>query len=383
MSAPRVFFIAGETSGDRHAAAVAKEIKKLEPAARIAALGGPKLEAAGAELFSGLDFTEHAVMGVLPVIKKLPFFLKMRREVLDFLKADPPDVVVPVDYPGFNMRLAQDLKRAQIPVCYYVSPQVWAWRPGRIHKYGRSVDHMMVLFEFEVALYEAIGTPVTHVGHPLFDSLAAERAPSNIRKDMGLEPDQPMVGLLPGSRLKEVRTILPELLGAARIIAAERPDVAFAVPVARASMRGLVDALVAELGAGLPITVFDGRAHEVMSGARVALTASGTATLELAFYKTPMVIVYKIGRGQKLGLPILGIELIGLVNIIYGRELCLEFLDAADRSADVAAEALRLLKPGKRRKDVISGLRRVCDKVGKRGTARNAAEVVLAVARGE
>jgi lipid-A-disaccharide synthase len=376
----RVFFVAGEASGDSHAASVARELKKLEPDIQIEALGGPKLAAVGAQLTE--DFIEHAAMGLLPVLAKLPTFVRIMRETRDYLIQNPPDVVVPVDYPGFNLRLSRMMKAAGIPVCFYVSPQVWAWRPGRIHKIGRSVDHMMVLFDFELELYKKIGTPVTHVGHPLFDSLSAERSKGNLRREIGLKDHEAMVGLLPGSRRQEIRLILPELLLAAQCIYEKRQDVRFVIPVAKASLKHLVDEAIAELGdKGLPLTVIDGRAHEVMKRSRVALTASGTATLELGFYQTPMVIVYKINALSKLVVPLLGLGLIGLVNIIAGRELVREFLDSKDRSKDIAEEALKLLRNGRRRKEVLSGLRRVRQQVGAKGTATRAAQCILEVAR--
>lgn len=375
----RVFFVAGEASGDSHAASVARELKKLAPDVEIEALGGPKLAAAGARLTE--DFIEHAAMGLVPVLAKLPTFVRIMRETRDYLIANPPDVVVPVDYPGFNLRLSRMLKAAKIPVCFYVSPQVWAWRPGRIHKIGRSVDHMMVLFDFETELYEKIGTPVTHVGHPLFDSLSAERPQGNLRKDVGMAPNEAMVGLLPGSRRQEIRLILPELLRSAQHIYKKRQDLHFVIPVAKESLRHLVDDAVKELGQGLPLTIVDGRAHEVMKSSRVALTASGTATLELGFFQTPMCIVYKINALSKLVVPLLGIGLIGLVNIIAGRELVREFLDSEDRSKDIAEEALKLLRNGRRRKEVLSGLRNVRQRIGNRGTAARAAGCILEVAK--
>jgi lipid-A-disaccharide synthase len=375
----RVFFVAGEASGDSHAAAVARELQALQPNVEIEALGGPKLASVGAKLTE--DFIEHAAMGLLPVLAKLPTFIRIMRETRDYLIENPPDVVVPVDYPGFNLRLSRMMKAAQIPVCFYVSPQVWAWRPGRIHKIGRSVDHMMVLFDFETALYEKIGTPVTHVGHPLFDSLLALRPKGNLRKDTGMSPNEAMVGLLPGSRRQEISSILPELLRAAQCIYQKRQDIHFVIPVAKESLRHLVDGAVSQYGQALPLTVVEGRAHEVMKGSRVALTASGTATLELGFYQTPMVIVYKINALSKMIVPMLGIGLIGLVNIIAGRELVREFLDSRDRSEDIAEEALKLLRNGRRRKEVLSGLRNVRQRIGIRGTAKRAARCILEVAK--
>jgi len=375
----RIFFSVGEASGDAHAAAVVRALKKIEPSAQIEALGGPELEKAGASL--RMDFVEHAAMGLGPVIKKLPTFIRTLLDTTEYLDASRPDVVVPVDYPGFNLRLSKRCRARNIPVCYYVSPQVWAWRPGRIHRIGRCVDHMMVLFDFEVPLYRAIDVPVTFVGHPLFDELSSERL-QNLRSTLDLPADRPLVGLLPGSRRQEISSILPEILEAAQGVHAKEPNVHFALPVARPSLRPLVDAICGQRAGGLPLSIFDGHAYEVMRSARAAITASGTATLQLAFFETPMSIVYKIKAWQKqLVLPLLGIGDIGLVNIVAGRRLCAEFLDSGNRAEDIAAETLRLLGRGRRRKQALKGLRAVRKRIGVRGTAERTAKCILKVAR--
>lgn len=375
----KVFFIAGEASGDAHAASVVRELRGMEPGLEIRALGGPELTNLGVP--SRLDFTVHAVMGVIPVLKNLPTFMRLLNETRNEILEWQPDVVVPVDFPGFNLRISRMVKAKGVSVCFYVSPQVWAWSPGRIHKIKRSVDHMMVLFDFEKALYEAIDAPVTFVGHPLFEALSKEHKRSNLRTDLGFKSHEVMVGLLPGSRAREIEGILPELVAAARIIAEKHPEVVFVVPIAGSFLERRVHEIIAERGHDLRIQTTAGRAHEVMARARVALTASGTATLELAYYLTPMVIVYKVTWLQKRLIPLLNLGYIGLVNILFGKELCLEFLDRRDRSEDIAAEALRLLKNGKRRKEVISGLRHVKQRVAVKGPARRAAKCILGVAR--
>lgn len=385
MSAPRplrVFICAGEHSGDSHGAALAKRLRQRAPDVVLQGLGGPLMREAGVDL--ALDFVQHAAMGLLPVLKKLRFFSRTLAETAERLRADPPDVLVPIDYPGFNLRLAARARQAGIRVCYYVSPQVWAWRPGRIHRIARSVDHMMTLFPFEVALYERVGVPCTFVGHPLFDELRTRRPSPAFRAGLGLAPDVPLLGLLPGSRRQEVERNLPLQLRAAALVAREEPRVRFAAPVAQPSLRPLVEGLVAEHAPGLPLSVLDGKASDIARVARAAICASGTATLELLHYECPMVVVYQGTWAQELLVrPLLTTPWIGLVNILGQREVCPEFASARDTSADVARAALGLLGNGKARKRCLSAMRSLRREVDEKGIHGRAADTVLAVARGE
>lgn len=381
MSRPlRVFISAGEHSGDSHGAALAKRLRQREPDVVLEGLGGPLMRAAGVTL--RMDLVEHAAMGLLPVLKKGLFFTRVIRETAEHLRANPPDVFVPVDYPGFHFRVAQRIRPAGIPVCWYVSPQVWAWKPKRIHKIARLVDHMMVLFPFEVGLYEKVGVPCTFVGHPLFDELRTRRPSPAFRAGLGLAPDVPLLGLLPGSRRQEIERNLPLELRAATLVAQADPRVRFALPVAQPSLRPLVEALVAEHAPGVPVAVLDGKASDVARVARAAICASGTATLELLHYECPMVIVYQATWLQELLVrPLLITPWIGLVNVLAGRELCPEFASARDTSREVAEAALGLLGNGRARKRCLSGLRALRREVDAKGIHGRAADTVLAVAR--
>jgi lipid-A-disaccharide synthase len=381
MSSPRVFLCAGEHSGDAHGAALARRLRELDPGIRLEGLGGPLMAQAGVEL--RLDFVEHAAMGLLPVLRKLPFFLRTLAATAAALRADPPDVLVPIDYPGFNLRLSGRARRAGIKVCYYVSPQVWAWWPSRIKRVARLVDHMMVLFPFEQALYRAQGTPSTFVGHPLFDELRLRRPSPAFRAGLGLDPSTPLLGLLPGSRRQEILRNLPLELRAACIVARARPEVRYALPIARPSLRPLVEELVRREAPDLPLQVLDGYASDVARVARAALCASGTATLELLHYECPMVVVYQATWLQDLLVrPLLTTPWIGLVNVLAGREICPEFKDWRDRSADVAEAALDLLGQGRARKQCLKHLRTLRQEVDVKGTHRRAAETVLTLAHG-
>jgi lipid-A-disaccharide synthase len=376
----RVFLCAGEHSGDSHGAALAKRLRQRAPDIVLEGLGGPLMKAAGVDL--RMDFVEHAAMGIVAVVKKLGFFRAMLAETAERLRADPPDVLVPIDYPGFNLRLSKRAKAAGIPVCYYVSPQVWAWRPGRIHRIARSVDHMMTLFPFEVPLYEKVGVPVTFVGHPLFDELRTRRPSPAFRAGLGLAPDEPLLGLLPGSRRQEIERNLPLELKAAALVAKEDPRVRFALPVAQPSLRPLVEALIGEHAPGLAVQVLDGKASDVARVARAALCASGTATLELLHYECPMVIVYQGTWTQELFVrPLLITKWIGLVNILAQREVCPEFASAKDTSREIAAAARSLLHPGKARKRCLAQLKALRREVDRKNIHGRAADTVLAVAQ--
>lgn len=381
VSPLRVFLCAGEHSGDSHGAALAKRLRQRQPDIVLEGLGGPLMRDAGVDL-GGFDFVEHAAMGIVAVVKKLGFFRAKLAETAARLAASPPDVLVPIDYPGFNLRLAGRAKQAGIPVCYYVSPQVWAWRPGRIHRIARLVDHMMALFPFEVPLYEEVGVPCTFVGHPLFDELRTRRPSPAFRAGLGLAPDEPLLGLLPGSRRQEIERNLPLELKAAALVAAKDPRVRFALPVAQPSLRPLVEGLIASHAPGLPVQVLDGKASDVARVARAALCASGTATLELLHYECPMVIVYQGTWAQELFVrPLLITRWIGLVNILAQREVCPEFASAKDTSADIAEAALGLLHNGKARKRCLAGLRALKREVDQKNIHGRAADTVLAVAR--
>jgi lipid-A-disaccharide synthase len=267
----RIFLVAGEASGDSHAAELVHALKELDPTVQCESLGGPLLAAAGAP--TSMDFVAHATMGLFPVLKKLPFFTRMLKETAERLAKDPPDVLVPVDYPGFNLRLSRKARALGIPVCYYVSPQVWAWAPWRVKKIARSVDHMMCLFPFEKTFYEKHGVAVTHVGHPIFDALRAEKKIAGFRDEVGVAPTDPIVALLPGSREHEIEQNLPPMLDAARAILERAKDARFLVPCANPRLRPLIDQMAQ--ASELAETESKGQAREIAGRSRLNDLTSG------------------------------------------------------------------------------------------------------------
>ncbi len=376
----RVVICAGEHSGDAHGAALARRLRERAPGVVLEGLGGPQMAAAGVGLW--LDLVEHAAMGLIPVLKKLPFFRATLADAAARLAADPPDLLVPIDYPGFNLRLSGRARRLGVPVCYYVSPQVWAWRPGRIHRIARLVDHMMVLFPFEKALYDSAGVPATFVGHPLFDELRVRRPSPAFRDGLGLDPATPLLGLLPGSRAHEVERNLPLELRAARLVREALPEVRFAIPVAKPSLRPAIEAHVAAIAPELEVAVLEGKASDVARVARAAISVSGTANLELLHYQCPTVVVYQLTRGQEwLKNRLLTTPWISLINILAGREVCPEYCVAGDPTEAVARDAIALLRPGRARKRCLAQMQNVLREVDRKGCHGLAADTVLEVLR--
>lgn len=380
MSRPlRVFICAAEHSGDGHGAALAKRLRARYPDIVLTGAGGKKMEAAGVKVH--YDMVENAAMGVIPVLKKLPYFVRRLSEVAAAVIADEVDVFVPIDSPDFNLRIAKRIRRSGVAICYYVSPQVWAWGPKRIHKIAKLVDHMMVLFPFEKALYEAVDVPCTFVGHPLFDELRMRKPSPAFRAGLGLDPATPLLGLLPGSRRLEVERNLPLQLEVARRVAEVLPGVRFAVPVARPTLQAQVEQTVAELAGDLPVAVLAGQASDVARVARAAVCVSGTVTLELLHYDCPMVVVYQTTwLAYTLIKPILTVNNVALVNILAEREICPEFVDYRERTPEIAARAVGLLRQGKPRKQCLTKMRNLRKEVDRKGTHQRAATVVLAVA---
>lgn len=378
--APRFLIVAGEESGDAHGAALVRALRRLEPAAEIEAWGGRRLAEAGATL--RFDLVPHAVMGIRRVIRKIPFFRRVMKEVLARAAAWRPDVVIPIDYPGFNLRLSARL-RSEVPgarLLYYVSPQVWAWRRGRVKKIVRIVDKMLVLFPFEVPLYEARGGRVEHVGHPLFDYIEAETPDPRFRARIGVGPEDQLVALLPGSRAAEVERLLPLVLDAARRIGDERPEARFALAAARPEFAAR--AREAAAARGLEVAVLEGGAHEVMRHARVAIVASGTATLECLYFRLPMVIVYRVGPLSYLGAKaLLSVPDIGLANIVAERRIVPEFLDWRDRPDEVARAALQLYDTGGARERCLADLDAARRRLGEPGASERAARAALEMAK--
>jgi lipid-A-disaccharide synthase len=284
-----------------------------------------------------------------------------------------PDVAILVDYPDFNLRLARELKRLGIPVVYYVSPQLWAWRRGRIKEVKRNVAKMLVLFPFEESIYREASVPVAFVGHPLVDHVAPPEDRAAVARALGLDGDRPMVALLPGSRNKEVAFNLPPMLGAVKLLRERRPELQFVLGAAPH-----LHATAFREAKSLGVAALEGASLQVMSAARVAIVASGTATVETALTLTPMVVVYRLSAlTYFLGKPLVSVTTYAMVNLIAGRTVVPELIQRDFTAARVTEETLRILDPGAPRTRMLQDLAEVRAKLGRGGATARAADEVL------
>jgi lipid-A-disaccharide synthase len=365
--------VAGEASGDLHGSTLARALTTLMPDLRLAGMGGARMAAAGVRLVLRADRVN--VVGGTEALGRLPALWRAFQTLRRQLRDRRPGALVLIDFPEFNMRLARVARRLRVPVVYFVAPQLWAWRRGRVRAMARDVSRVLAIFPFEVGLYQEAGVPVEFVGHPLLDvlpSLEREAARTGLAGER-----ETLVGLLPGSRDAEVRRHLPVLLGAARRIAARRPGTRFVVPVASTIDAAAVRATVRP--SELPIDVRPGEAYRVMAAADLLLVASGTATLEAACYGTPMVVLYKLSAVSHRIARILvrGVSHISLPNIVAGREVVPEFIQARATPDAVAGAALRVLEDDVARAAQRAALLEVRVRLGEAGAGLRAARAVL------
>jgi lipid-A-disaccharide synthase len=364
----------GEASGDLYGGALTRELRSLDPAVAVAGLGGPQLAAAGGTLID--DYRELAVTGLTEWIGKLPRYLAAMKKLVAFAQAERPDALVVIDFPDFNFRLARRVKRLGIPVIYYISPQIWAWRPKRLQTIKRIADRVLVIFPFEEDVYRKGGVPVEFVGHPLVDLSTPSAPRDRFLPAHGLRASAPTVAILPGSRPNEVERILPDLVAAAARIRAAVPDVQFLIARAPHLEDRLFDAV---RSADLPAAaIVEGDTDAVLASADVALTASGTATVQTALHDTPMVIVYRLSpMTYRIGRRLVTLDTIGMVNLIAGRKIVPEFVQDAFTPDAVAREAVAMLTDRDRAATIRAGLARVRQQLGGSGASRRAAEAIL------
>jgi lipid-A-disaccharide synthase len=382
-----ILLVVGDTSGDRYAADFVRELRDLRAGLRIRGMGGAELEKAGVELV--VHQRELAVGGLFELIPHLHRIIGSWRRMVAELEASSPDLVVLVDSSGFNLPFARRVRRARIPVLYYVAPQVWAWRRGRIRQLATRVDRIAAIFPFEPAVYEGCGVPVEFVGHPLVEyfndavlSLDRERT----RADLGIAPGERVVALLPGSRRTEIRHCLPVYLETARALHIRDPLVRFVLPLAPSIERGSVVSRVreADLPDRLRLDVIEGQSLEAMTSSDVVVTKPGTATLEATLLDRPLVIA---ARGNPLSVAILRrlvtVDTLGMPNLIAGERIVPEFLQD-DADPDRIASAVLELLAGPARERQLAAFADVRARLGKGGAARRTAEIAeeMIVARG-
>jgi len=370
----------GEASGDLHGATLCRALRALEPDVRLVGMGGGRMAAAGVEVI--LDPTAHAAVGTSEALGRIPSLYRAYRLMGQRLRDERPRALVLIDFPEFNLRLARRARRAGVPVVYFVPPQLWAWRRGRVRQMAQRVSQVLAVFPFEAALYEHHRVPVEFVGHPLLDVLPLDLARDEARRRIQADPGHSLIGLLPGSRREEIARLLPPMLDAARRLAAADGRRRFVLGLAPTVPREQVQAHLRAAG-GPPIELLSGHTYELMVAADVLLIASGTATLEAALLGTPMVLCYRVSRTTELIARMLThVEWIGLPNLIAGRVVAPELIQAQVTGERLAAEAGRLLD-----EDPVAAtaqraaFKEVRARLGEPGVGRRAALAVLRTAR--
>jgi lipid-A-disaccharide synthase len=367
-----IMIVAGEASGDMHGAHLVREILKINPALNFYGIGGNKLKEEGVQLLASAS--DMAVVGLTEVISKLGKILKIMGIMKRSLDERRPDLVILIDYPDFNLPLAKAAQKRGIKVFYYISPQVWAWRKSRIGQIKKTVDKMAVILPFEVDTYGREGFAVNYVGHPLLDMVKLNYSKQELRKKFGLAGDKITIAIMPGSRPSEVRKLMPELMRAAEILQKEIPAIQFVLPLADTLQKTEVVEFIS--GSRVKVKVVSGQTYDVVSCADLALVASGTATLETALLKVPMVIVYKLSLlSYAIGRLIVDVKNIGLVNIIAGKTIVPELIQKDASGKRIAEEALAILKNGEKRQEIIKELEAIRGRLGEPGAARRAAQI--------
>jgi lipid-A-disaccharide synthase len=374
--APRIVLSAGEASGDRLGAGLARALRSRSPGIELLGMGGPQMAEAGVRLVQ--DAAEVAVVGIQEVLAHLPAIRRAMRSLETILTDERPDLLVPIDFPDFNLRLAARARRAGVGVVYFVSPQIWAWRRGRVHRIRRLVRRMLVLFPFETEFYEQAGVPVTFVGHPLAEGGTQNRSRQELCAAAGLDPDREAIALVPGSRRSEVERLLPPMLEAARRVRRQRPETQALVTLAPGLPREWFARQVARANVD-DVRVHSGDFPEILSTCAAGAVASGTASLEAAVTGLPMVVVYRMGRvSHAIGRALVRLPHIAMPNLVAGRGVVPELVQHECTPERIAEELLRYLTEPERADDVRSSLSEIRGRLGGPGVYERAAEQILA-----
>lgn len=375
-SGPLIGLVAGEASGDTLGAALIAALRERLPAARFCGVAGPKMRAAGCEVWAEAE--ELAVMGLTEIVRHLPRLLRLRRRLEQRFLRERPALFIGIDAPEFNLRLERALKARGLRTVQYVSPQVWAWRQGRVRTMHESCDLVLCLLPFETEFYRAHGVPARFVGHPLADQIPLEIDRTAARRALGLDGESTVVALLPGSRVGEVSRLAIDFIGAARWLAAHRPGIHFIAPMATSQVRAVFEAARTLVPDAPEIAIVDGQAQLALGAADAALVASGTATLETLLCRRPMVVAYRLGTVTAFllrRLALVKVAYFSQPNLLLGRAAVPEFFQEAVRAETLGAALLSQLEDGPARRALLAEF----DAVHRRLRAGGAAAAAQAV----
>ena len=373
----KIFLSAGENSGDLHGASLSREIKKISPSTELFGFGGEEMQAAGVRLVR--NYRDYNVMGIAEVVKNLRRILKLLDDLTEIIREEKPDLLVLIDYPDFNWRLARRVKKFGIKILSYIPPSAWAWRKGRAKTCAKIADEFIAIFPFELPVYEEAGAKISFLGNPLVDTVKTNLSVEDARKFFNVERTDHIIILLPGSRRQEIKLLLPEMLRTAEILATRRPA-KFFLPVAdgvdEAEILRQVEAAKVE------ITLTKKNRYELMRIADAAVATSGTVVLEAALLNLPCVVLYKMAKlNYFIGKLLVHIENFSLPNILAGKRIQPELLQDEVQPEKIAEEILKLYRGESHREKVIKDLKSACKKLGEPDAAKRVAKKILEVAK--
>lgn len=332
------------------------------------------MKGAGVEIL--VDASEIAVVGLVEIISHFSVIKHAFNLLKNILRSDPPDLVILIDYPGFNIRLAKVAKAAKVKVLYYISPQVWAWRVGRVKKIGKVIDRMAVVFPFEVPYYEREGIPVTFVGHPLVDSVHPSMTRGAAQRKFGLDPDKKTIGLFPGSRRQEIKSLFPVILESASMLRERLHDVQFILPLASSLSRSDIDPILDKWG--IEVTVIEEMGYDVMQVCDAIICVSGTVTLEIAMIGIPMVIIYKVSPlTYAIARRLVKVDHIGICNIVAGERIVKELIQDEATPERIVDEITRILTDDAYAGAIRTKYNEVREKMGSAGCSEKVAGIAL------
>lgn len=374
----RLMIVAGEASGDKHGAHLVEAMRTLRPDLRLEffGAGGDEMRAAGVETI--VDVRELAIMGALEIAAALPKFLRVFKQLREAAQQRHPDAVILIDWPEFNLRLAKKLKRDGQRIFYYISPQVWAWRSYRVNAIKRDVERMLVILPFEQDYYQKAGVKVEYVGHPLLDSVRVTASRAEFCSRHKLDPERPIVAMLPGSRRKEVAYILPPMIEAARELQQTRPDLQIVIALAPTIAQEQIELITSQYQLPSNSLLITNDTYNAIAAAELAIVASGTATLETAIIGTPLIVVYKASAlNWRIFWPLINVPFVGMPNLIAGREIAPELLQDSLTGSKLAACIAEFVNDEARLIQARRDLEEVKNKLGECEASRRAAQCLL------
>ncbi len=370
----RIMIIAGEASGDQHSARLVKAVHNIDPTVEFFGIGGECMRKAGVDI--RVDSAEMAVVGLVEIWAHRKVIFGALDQMREILKTDPPDLLFLTDYPEFNLRLAKIAKRQGIKVLFYISPQIWAWRQWRVKKIRKLVDMMAVIFPFELDFYHQHHVPVCFVGHPLADEVHASAERDSLCAEFGLDAQQPVVGLFPGSRQSEVKRLMPIIIETAKRLQQQNPQIQFLLPIASTLKR---ESFSPYIDADTPaVTMLENRSYDIMAACDAIVTVSGTVTLEIALIGTPMVIINRISAlSYFIAKRMVKVDHIGLCNIVAGKRIVPELIQYDAQPEKITDEIIKILTQPKYNQSIRNELQEVRAKLSSDGEVSNLAELTI------